>query len=324
MSKPLIARLLLITALLLLSHTTVAKTMRQTLTPNDTDIVRCAQADALPKTADKEARRIACNIPSNLQEQVTQAQIIGAQIRRHDIAAWTTTDALKLSGAFKDVPGEMQGWLSVESEQSIIVRYYTKKDNAMYVFAEASMGLKSFKSDRGIRYSPLRPASATEMASLKARNLALHSKNLNCSDPFNSVILPFTENNTPILRTYLFSPWTDNKAPLGGHHLLKIKADGSEMLSQYSLTKTCINYNPNLIEKMDSFMLTHLTSDTPNEMHVFMSLQYQKPIFITTVSNGLNWKVDRAKIQLLARKDGKALNDVINPLPKTEEVKAIK
>jgi hypothetical protein len=286
--------------------------------------INCPAANALPKTADKEARRIACHIPSNLQTHVTQAQIIGAQIRRHDIAAWTTTDALKLSGAFKDVPGEMQGWLSVESEQSIIVRYYTKKDNAMYVFAEASMGLKSFKSDRGTRYSPLRPASATEMASLKARSLALNSKNLNCTDPFNSVILPFNENNTPILRTYLFSPWTENKAPLGGHHLLKIKADGSEMLSQYSLTKTCINYNPNLIEKMDSFMLTHLTSDTPNEMHVFMSLQYQKPIFITTVSNGLNWKVDRAKIQLSARKDGRALNDVINPLPKTDEVKTIK
>jgi hypothetical protein len=286
--------------------------------------INCAMANAMPKTADKEARRIACNIPHNLQEQVTKAEAIGAQIRRHDIAAWTTTDALKLAGAFKNVPGEIQGWLSVESEQSIIVRYYTQKNNAMYVFAEASMGLKSFKSDRGISYSPLRPASETEIASLKARKLALTAKNLDCSDPFNSVILPFTENNAPMLRVYLFSPWTDNKAPLGGHHLIKIKADGSEIISQYSLTKTCLNFNPDILDGMDSFMVTHLSSDSPNEMHVFMSLQYQKPIFVTTPSNGLNWKVDRARIQLLNRADGKALNEDSNPSPKIEEVKNTK
>jgi hypothetical protein len=272
----------------------------------ETESIACLQANALPATASAEARRIACNIPADLQQQVESAELIGIQLRKHDMAAWLTSDALRGRGAFKKVPGELQGWLAVESEQSIIVRYYVKKDGAMFVFAEASMGLNSFKSDQGTTYLPLRPASVEELAMLSARVAAIKSNKLNCSEPFNSVIIPFTENDQKEIRVYLFSPWTETIAPIGGHHLIKFKPDGKEVISEYSQTNTCLNFDPRLLSTMDSFTTLHTTSDTPTEIHIFLSLQYRKPIYVTTTSNGITWKVDINRIRVVSRGDGKS------------------
>lgn len=272
---------------------------------NNTESIACELATKLPKEANEEARRIACNIPSDLQEKVANAESVGIQLRKHDLAGWITAEALRSSGTFKTIPGEAKGWLAVESEQSVIVRYYLKKDGAIFVFAEASMGLNSFKSDRGIQYLPMRPASEQEMALLSARDAAINAKKLNCSDSFKSVVLPFKNSETDEIRVYLFSPWTETKAPIGGHHLIRFKPDGKQIIDEFSLTQACVNYNPQLLVNTTSFTAAHDTSDAPTEMDVFLSLQYRKPFYITTASNGITWKVDINRIHLVSRGDGK-------------------
>jgi hypothetical protein len=275
----------------------------------NTESIACELAARLPKDASAEARRIACNIPSDLQIQVNDAELIGIQLRKHDLAGWITSDALRIGGIFKSIPGEAKGWLAVESEQSIIVRYYVKADNGIFVFAEATMGLRSFKSDRGIKYVPMRKASTQELALLQARDLAINTKQLNCSEAFKSVVLPFKQADREEIRVYLFSPWTDTKAPIGGHHLIRFKPDGKEIIDQFSLTPTCLNYDARLLSNTTSFTVTHNTSVAPTEMDVFLSLQYRKPIFITTTANGITWKVDINQIHVVSRADSKKPNE---------------
>jgi hypothetical protein len=270
-----------------------------------TESIACELATKLPKEANEEARRIACNIPSDLQTKVANAESVGVQLRKHYLAGWVTADALRTAGAFKSIPGDVKGWLAVESEQSIIVRYYLKKDGAVFVFAEASMGLNSLQSDRGIRYLPMRPASEQELALLLARDAAMNAKKLNCSDSFKSVVLPFKNGESDEIRVYLFSPWTETKAPIGGHHLITFKQDGKQMIDEFSLTQACVNYDPKLLDYTTSFTVAHDTSDAPTEMDVFLSLLYRKPIYITTASNGITWKVDINRIHLVSRGDGK-------------------
>jgi hypothetical protein len=272
--------------------------------------IDCPQSLSLAKNTGDSARRIACNIPTDLQEKIAKAEVIGIELRKHDLAAWKTSDTFINAKAFKSLPGEMLGWLSVDANNSINVRYFVKKKDSIGVFAEAGMDLQTLQSDKGNIYPALRPASHQELAMLQARRNAFSAKRLNCSDaPFNSVILPFkgndTQNGIEEIHVYLLSPWTDSNIPLGGHHLIKFKADGKEIISEFSQTKACLNNDPKKLKNIAAFMASHITSDTPTEIHVFMSLQYKKPIYVTTPANQITWKVEDGSIYLEDRKDAK-------------------
>jgi hypothetical protein len=275
-------------------------------TPELTD---CARAEKLPKDAGADSRRIACNIPEDLQESVTLAQFFGGTIRMHDIAAWLTTDSLKEAGAFKEnkIPGKMLGWLTFEKENLINIRYFVKKDEQVFVFAQADLDKLKVKAINNEVLPNLLPASEAELSMLRALDTAKSKELLNCTGPFNSVVLPFTNDNKKEIRVYLFSPWTDKSAPMGGHHLIRMSEDGQEIISQYSQTKGCINNDNSALrdKNMAALMISHLTSDTPTEMHVFMSLQYKKPIYVMTINNGITWSVEGKKISVLDRRDGK-------------------
>jgi hypothetical protein len=273
-------------------------------------VLDCPQSFSLAKNASKNAKRIACNIPSDLQEKIAHAETIGMELRKHDLAAWKTSDALIEAKAFKSLPGDMQGWLSFDAGNAINVRYFAKNKDAIGVFAEAGMDLQTLQSDKGNIFPALRPASTQELAMLQARRNAINPKRLNCSDaPFNSVILPVKknekENSVEEIHVYLLSPWTNNNIPLGGHHLIKFKPDGKEIISEFSQTKACLNNDPNKFKNMSAFMVSHINSDTPTEMHVFMSLQYKKPIYVITPTNQMTWKIENGSIYLKDRKDAK-------------------
>lgn len=275
-------------------------------TPELTD---CARAERLPKDAGADSRRIACNIPEDLQESVTLSEFFGGSIRTHDIAAWLTTDSLKKAGAFKEnkIPGAALGWLTFEKENLINVRYFARKDERVFVFAQADLDRVNVKVINNEVLANLLPASETELAMLRALDTAKSKELLNCAGPFNSVVLPFTNDNKNEIRVYLFSPWTNKIAPLGGHHLIRVSEDGNEIINLYSQTNACVNFDPNALSHKDLKFLgiSHLTSHTPTEMHVFMSLQYKKPIMVDTVNNGITWKVEGKKISVLNRRDGK-------------------
>jgi hypothetical protein len=277
-------------------------------------ILDCPQSVSLEKNANNNARRIACNIPAGLQEKVTHAEAIGLELRKHDLAAWKTSDALINAKAFKSLPGEMLGWLSFDAGNAINVRYFAKNKDAIGVFAEAGMDLQTLQSSKGNIFPALRPASKEELAMLHARRIAMNAKRLNCSEaPFNSVILLLNNNEkgneSKEIHVYLLSPWTNRNIPLGGHHLIKFKPDGKEIISEFSQTKACLNNDPSKFKNMAGFMVTHINSDTPTEMHVFMSLQYKKPIFVITPANQITWKVDNGSIYLEDRKDAKKVTD---------------
>ena len=282
----------------------------------------CERAQTLPKEASEDTRRIACNIPEDLQEQVMSSQFFGGLLRIHDIAAWQTTDLLKEAGAFKEknIPGQMQGWLTFNEPDSINVRYFAKKGNEIVAFTQADLDKSSMKAINNEIFKTPIPATERELTMLRALNTAKTRKLLNCSGPFNSVVIPFKVADKEEIRIYLFSPWINDTAPLGGHHLLLASKDGSEITNLYSQTNSCVNFDPKALSDKNLKLLgiSHLTSDTPTEMHVFMSLQYKKPIMVGTASNGVTWKVDGNKISLLSRKDGKKL---FEPSTKTPEDK---
>lgn len=263
----------------------------------------CKQARALPAEADAAARRVACEIPPEHQADVSRAEVFGALLRRHDLAAWLTSDALVAAGAMRSIPGQGLGWLTQESDGRIDVRYFSRDDGRIVAFAESSLPLRAPLQARDTRaLDPPQAASERERRLLAAITLAKSQKTLHCADAApNTVAVEYAEPGQPAqILVFLMSPWNDEAAALGGHALLRISRDGGKVLDRFEQTRRCVNIPIKDVKASEALTVSHLTSPTPTYFHAFMSKQYAKPIVVLTVRNGLVWKVEDGRVRLLA------------------------
>lgn len=95
----------------------------------------CAELAELPADAGESDRRLTCTIPGKYRRDVAIAEYIGGAIRRHDLAAWLTTDELVKIKALPNAPGEPSGWLTHERDDEIDVRYFSKIGGRRVAFA---------------------------------------------------------------------------------------------------------------------------------------------------------------------------------------------
>src|SRR5688572_13568878 len=205
----------------------------------------------------------AAAIPPGLRADVERAEARGAELYRHDQAAWHTTDALKDSVG--PPPGPMRGWLTQAQDDRIAVRYFAKVGPDVVAFAEADLDLATNTAVRARRLEPVSPASAAELVQLRARDLAVKQEGLRCSGAINTVVLPGDD----AIDVYVLSAWEGGSFVFGGHQRVRVSTDGERILHTYEHTRACVpgGGTPNGFEPMPVAMVTHLTSPTPNEFH---------------------------------------------------------
>ena len=274
-------------------------------------------ASHLPADANEAAVRIACEIPDKFQRDVTMAEIFGAALRRHDIAAWLTTDELLKIGAFDRIPGEGTGWITTERDDSMFVRYFHRIDGRYGVVAEATLRYEPWgvTDARSLLDTPIEQREADEdtLALLRARELAMRQNLLNCnpSRPFNTAILRLREDGQDSILVFLMSGWDDHVVPLGGFHMLRISEDGTRTIDTYSQTPGCRNLTPADLDAAREIAIAHDASAVPTPLHVFLALQYRKPLYVKTTQNALVWKIDGTTVSLLdaSDRDARRLRD---------------
>lgn len=291
-------------AALLVATTALAPAIAQT---DDSKPERydCEASRALPQDADQTARRIACEIPEKYRFDVAMSEFIGRQIRLHDLAAWLTTDALVAAKAFENVQGQGRGWLTQAEEQGVQVRYFAERDGTVTAIASARLDLESFKAVDARKLSPPEPITEREQRLMRAKSLALAADGLTlCTDrPPNTVVIESDENGNREILVFAMSAWVDDAIPLGGYHMFRISEDGGTINSHFSQTRACPMANGPL-EQASALAVTHMNSAAPTMFHVFMSLQYRKPIYVSTTQNGLQWRVQDGQISLLKDQAG--------------------
>ena len=80
----------------------------------------------------------------------------------------------------------------------------------------------------------------------------------------------------------------------GGHHRFLIDPNENNVVEHYQHTNSCLNSVSN--KDYTSLVFTHITSETPNEFHIYMSYLYKLPIYVLTIKNEIIWKVFKGKI----------------------------
>lgn len=260
----------------------------------------CDETRQLPPEADEESRRIACEIPEKYRSDVATAEFVGRLIRLHDSAAWLTTDALQAAHAFDDIQGSGRGWLTLARDDGDIdVRYFSEQEGRIVAMASATLDAEAFKARDARRLAPPEPMTEREQRLMRARNLALTTPGLGVCTKHapNTVIVESDDDGRQEILVFVMSAWViADEAPLGGYHMFRVSADGNTVLSHYSQTNACPMASGASSEQAQALTVTHLTSAAPTMFHVFMSLQYRKPLYVSTTQNGLLWRVERGRI----------------------------
>lgn len=264
----------------------------------------CEDSAALPPGASINDRRIACTIPTVYRFDVSIAEYIGKGIRRHDMAAWLTTDALRDAGHFDAIPGNGRGWLTEEDDESVWTGYFTEINGQLLVFAEARMYWEPF----GVRDTrvptPLRLATGHQRQRLQALALARTQPHNVCTNAnYNTVTFGFEEDGESRILVFLMPPMEDARIQLGGYHMFRISADGNTVLDHFAQTKGCIEMATDDLKLAKHLVVSHDLSATPTMFHVFMSLQYRKPILVLTTQNDRMWRVEDGNIAPLLPDD---------------------
>lgn len=295
---PVLALILTAAAALPTSSAALAAAPAPTAAPD------CPEAAALPAGASAESRRITCEIPGPLRSGVQSAEFEGVLLRHLDLAAWRATDALSNAKALDPVPGGRGlGWLTFIDAGTVDVTFFTELEGKPLAIAEARYEIASDSISHASRLGAPRAANDREKRSLKARQLALSQKPLTCTPTVNTAIIEADIENQREIRVYLLSAWTDEVAPMGGHHRFSVSPDGDQVLKHFSQTRSCINIGNDDLKRSVALPISDIQSTTPTEMHVFLSLQYGRPLYVFTQRNDRVWKVDGSRISLLEPED---------------------
>jgi hypothetical protein len=257
----------------------------------------CPGLAALPyASGSREDRRITCDIPGPLRLQVQQSEERGLRLRRHDLAASLSSDALKHLHAFEHPPGKPAGWLTKEIEGGIQVRYFIDTEAGPRAFASAVLD----DASNGIRDARLldtaEPADEHELRQLKARTVALQAPRLDCTSSTNTIVLE--EPGSDSIRVYAFSAWDEKAAPMGGHSRFLVSSDGSTLLDSFQQTDDCLNLAPKA-DPRGMILVSDRHEGPPSELQLFLQRQYEVPVVVHMHGDDSVWKVQDGLLYLL-------------------------
>jgi hypothetical protein len=150
------------------------------------------------------------------------------------------------------------------------------------------------------------PLDARDTAMVVARQTAAGQPFMICSDRYNTVVLPASTVGKNGWLVYLLAATTKpGVVVFGGHHRFLITPDGRSALEHQPLSRSCLTSPPPEMPpgaRLESSFVTHLVTDTPTEVHVFLSLSHRLPIVVGVAHRNELWRVEGRRIGYLGRR----------------------
>jgi len=258
-----------------------------------------ASNGALSQDTEATVYRIAASDPlKTYQTQIQEAERLGRRIYEHDRAALVATDFL-----FENLDGKIAkgvvGWIEEEiSEESIRVFFYNIDNN---VFRPAySVDVKRGKliESSYVEYPKSAEFTPTQLLIAKARDLGARQKFAACSQNYNTVVFP--NENGGYYVYVLAATFLPGVVVIGGHYRFEIDAAAEQVVETRKFTNSCIALNKNATPEGAqpvALMVSHVLTPYPTEIHAFVSLQHDMPIYVMTVDNKTIWSVEKGKFR---------------------------
>ncbi|MFT3805516.1 hypothetical protein [Arenimonas sp.] len=254
------------------------------------------------------------SVPPAHVEAVRKAQTLGYLLQQQDRAVWVSTDTLVEKGIAASHP-EGTGWLASQQDaegNQWVVAYTEGSGSEQVSFVDALVTLSTDPPTVQLHLNePGRELNDYDRFLVQYRDMVLKSdKWLRCAQNYNhSVGIEIVDGKRQFVVKLLPGRTDVNIFPLGGFHEFRFFPFEKDRKSEhFSQTKSCLAIDTSKSNPV-AFVVSHLTSPTPTQFHVFMSLSYDKPIYVTTVENELMWQVEAGRISIMKADPGAAANE---------------
>lgn len=247
-------------------------------------IAAAAACLAVPAAAQNNRGRAAPAASAEQRAAIQQAVTRGRALYAIDRAAAVTTRDM-LSRLPDPTAAGVIGWIAQPQGNTVQVTYYAREgENYVAVYRGQLLGGRVVSPQ--VFASGSRPpldAVAARMAA--AREAVAARDNRPCGgSAFNTIVLPPSSAQEPIL-VYQISPRLARaRVPLGGHFLTSVAPDGA-VGESLALTGACADLDvPAVAAGQRPRPLTVNARDAamPGEIHVFLSLWVERPLAVAT------------------------------------------
>ncbi|MDB9823465.1 hypothetical protein OAC89_07190, partial [Deltaproteobacteria bacterium] len=222
---------------------------------------------------------------------------LGEKIYKQDLLAARATDILFAQNLnLNEYP--VRGWLVEQNnkkDEVIFIGEYDKEYRGVFRI--------SFKNSVAGKFSKLDQEKLTEeqLCQFRARTLALKNIDQPCSQKYNVVILKDIDGDGYLV--YALASIADpDVIVVGGHYRFTISEDGKTIEQKDKLFKSCLilDKTPPELKKGDelaAYTMSHVVSNTPVEIHVFLQMQ-NKPFYLITPDERM-WFIEKGLIYSL-------------------------
>ncbi len=237
--------------------------------------------------------------------EIAQAEKFGKLIYEKDIAAWVATDEMlaELGGDISGLP--LRGWVTDKDRGRYRVNFIGEDKGETKIYYQAWTKGKKVKKTK--TYTQGIALNGEQAAMWAARKLASAQKFKQCSQRYNTVVIPYDDAGVDRWYVYLFASTTDaSEVVMGGHHRYSISSDGQRVLSQISFTNSCLVLNKGQVPNgstLASLMVSHVKTPYPQESHVFANYSHGIDFYVTIAKPALLWKIHNGQIKLVRGDD---------------------
>lgn len=212
---------------------------------------------------------------------MARVSALGREIYVQDTAAWVATDSL-LEALTEAEKATIRGWVVLGEGRVRTVRFLKAAGDGVVPGWDIEV-------TDGQAASPA-PATDTELTGeslirFKARQTAVANIGTLRCGRYNSVVARDDEGDGWLVWLTAGSP-AQGIMPVGGHYRFRVSADGQTMLRRDQLSNSCLNMDANPPpgprgQQPGGVVVSHIVSGAPVETHVFLSLQFRKPVYVS-------------------------------------------
>lgn len=226
--------------------------------------------------------------------EVFKAEQLGEELYLQDVvAAKASHMLLQTVGPIK--PGELSGWIVIKDGAKTMTRFIRQTGEDINVIYDVRIDVKG---DAEVIKDNLRPLSKTEIAMFRARQNAMRAAPKDCARAYNTAVMEDIDSSGWLV--YILAAAKENVIVVGGHSLVKVSADGNNILTVTPLYKSCLTVPipaDSNNAKQEALYVSYQVADVPSEIHVYLNRLYGYPVYVDTARG--NWLVKDGRILLL-------------------------
>ena len=232
----------------------------------------------------------AASLSADEQAQVRLAESRGIALYIRDQFAWHATDYVVANNLIKN-RRKHTVFLATANPDGTGQVYFVQKRKTLRIDMDENFRPTGSEWERSTPDSIAAPLRALKLATAKADGV--------CGETVNNVVLEREDGKGWLV--YLLGATTrENVIIFGRHKRIGIDAAATRIISDDASTLGCLamEVNPSSMQGPDSkwmgTLVSHLVSQVPWETHVFQSLTFNVPVFVTT--DHAAWHVQSGRI----------------------------